>query len=180
MTTHARAFALCAALVCGMTSCEKAEQTFSELPARFVETNLIACPPLYTAVNNMGQWCTIQAGNNTYIAKGASQSIERPLTAMTNYQGMYLGIAGLIIGLPNIPDTGNDLPTLKCYDLACPNCYAESHIGRALTVAFDRGTATCGRCSRVYNLNSIGESGEGDRLERYKVSCNGQQLVVSN
>lgn len=163
---------------------DDADTVYSSLPARLVVSNVAACPALYMAVGNMGQWCTVQSGNqNTYVVKGAKETSTMNLTQMTGYQGFYLGIAGLIIGLPNMPEMGSDVARVTCYDLACPNCYREANVGRALTVNHDAGTAACSRCNRSYNLNNQGlvtTDGGGRALERYRVMYNGTALTVSN
>lgn len=161
-----------------------ADNTYSSLPARLVVQTVAACPALYMAVGNPGQWCTVQGGaNNTYVVTGAKETSQMNLTQMTGYQGFYLGLAGLIIGMPNIPEVGADMPRVTCYDLACPNCWREIVVGRALTIDHVSGYAVCGRCSRRYNLNNQGiavsEEG-GHPLERYRIQYNGTSLTVSN
>ena len=104
------------------------------------------------------------------------------MTALTGYSGFYLGLSGLIVGLPNIPELGKTESQVVCFDLACANCYEDYHITKPLTLHND-GTATCAGCKRTYNLNSTGfiSNGEpGRALYRYRVSYVGNTLVVSN
>ena len=95
---------------------------------------------------------------------------------------LTMGIAGFIVGLPNIPELGSTTSLPVCYDLACPNCYSAYNISRALQLK-EGGYAACVSCGRTYNLNnqgqiSIGE--EGVSLFRYRITYSGNTMVINN
>ena len=172
---------LCCLLV--VIGCQKADYTYSSLPAKFVMENTYQAPALYTACNSMGEFCTITSNGKQFIFKGSSKDASYVnLTALNGYSGFYLGLSGLIVGLPNILEIGKTESQVVCFDLACPNCYENYNITKPLTLNND-GTATCASCKRIYNLNNTGfiSSGEAGRaLYRYRVSYVNNTLVVSN
>ena len=83
------------------------------------------------------------------------------------------GLAGLIIGKPYFGDE-----EYYAYDLGCPKCDVPS----ARLAVSEEGTATCSKCSTIYDLNNGGipKVGESRPLYRYRVSLSGHTLMVHN
>ena len=168
--------------IAAFTTCQKADYTYCTLPAKFVMENAYQAPALYIACNSMGEFCTITSDGKQFIFKGSKETSRINKTALMDYAGFYLGLSGLIVGLPNIPEIGKTESQVICFDLACSNCYEDYNITKPLTLHED-GTATCASCKRTYDLNSTGfiSSGEAGRaLYRYRVSYVNNTLVVSN
>lgn len=163
--------------------CQKTDYTFCNLPAKFLFDNTIQAPALHTACNSMGEFCTITSDGKQFIFKGSAKEPSYvPITAIASYSGYHLGVDGLIVGLPNIPELGKTESQVVCFDWACSNCYEDYTITKKLTLHTD-GTATCPRCKRTYNLNNIGFISDGEpgrALFRYRVSYVGYTLVVNN
>ena len=101
--------------------CEKVNNTFCNLPAKFLFENTYQAPALHTACNSMGEFCTITFSKDgkQFIFKGSSKEPSYVnLTAIAGYTGFNLGLSGLIVGLPNIPEIGKSDPQVVCFDLA--------------------------------------------------------------
>ena len=165
-----------------LLSCSKAENIYSSRPVYFVCTNTNTIPQLNIALNSPGEFCaiTVDASHFNYTSPSGSSQTNR--TALQNYQNFRLGLSGLIVGLPNIPEPGADLPHVVCFDLACPNCFEQYSISPALTLT-ESGMARCRRCERNYDLNNQGivASGTpGRALYRYRVSFMPHTLQVVN
>lgn len=168
----------------GLSSCsEDVENLYSGYLARFTYKYVNTVPPLYSALNSLGVFATIQADRGTYVFKDESgNKTTVNITAEDQNQHYYLGIAGFMVGLPNIPELGATTSTPVCYDLACPNCYENLHIQKTLTLEVG-GFASCQSCGRVYNLNNQGLVSEGDggiSLYRYRMSYSGNTLMINN
>jgi len=185
---HSVFFRLMTAVCCLLTiwGCtDNTDYTYSNLPAKFVFENAYQAPALYTACNSMGEFCTITYSKDgkQFIFKGSAKEPSYVnLTAINGYSGFYLGLSGLIVGLPNIPEIGKTESQVVCFDLACSNCYNDFSITKPLTLQTD-GTATCASCKRTYNLNNTGfisNGNAGKPLFRYRVTYAGNTLVVSN
>lgn len=168
-------------LATGVTSCSgDADFTYSSLPARFVFENVFQAPVLNVACNSMGEFCSITSDGKQFIFKGSSREPSYvPLTAINGYSGFYLGLSGLIVGLPDRPEMGKTESQVVCFDLACPNCYRDYNITKPLVLQAG-GNATCNSCKRTYELNNAGYCPTGKKLERYRVSFLNNTLVVSN
>ncbi len=166
------------------TACQNADYTYSNLPAKFLFENAYQAPALYTACNSMGEFCTITYSKDgkQFVFKGSAKEPSYVnLTAITGYSGFHLGLSGLIVGLPNIPEIGKTESQVICFDLACSNCYNDYNITKTLVI--QNGTATCNSCKRTYDLNNTGfiSNGEaGKPLFRYRVSYVSNTLIVSN
>ena len=165
-------------------SCQNTDYTFSSLPAKFIFENAYQAPALFTACNSMGEFCTITYSKDgkQFVFKGSAKEPSYVnLTALAGYTGFRLGLSGLIVGLPNIPEIGKTESQVVCFDLACSNCYNDYNITKPLIVT--EGTATCNSCKRTYDLNNTGFVTKGDAgkpLFRYRVSYVSNTLVVSN
>ena len=166
-------------LMCLLSACNKADNTFSRLPAHFTMDNIYQSPVLYTACNSMGEFCTITGGNRSFIIANLKASDTVNQTALTGYSGFYLGLSGLIVGLPQIPEMGQDVSRVVCFDLACPNCYQEYSITKRMVLQ-EGGIALCSSCKRRYDLNDLGRTTEGRPLYRYRVSLIGNTLIIAN
>jgi len=173
---------LLAVLCC--LSCSETETLYARLPAKFIMDNIYSVPQLYTACNSLGEFCTIYGNNNQYIFTSHNGSTPINKTALSQYSGFYLGLSGFIVGLPNIPEMGRDVPVVVCFDLACSNCYEEGNIAKRMMLQ-EGGYAYCSRCQRTYDLNNLGivSLGEAGRsLFRYRVNyiASSGSLIINN
>ena len=166
------------------TACQNADYTYCSLPAKFIFENTYQAPALYTACNSMGEFCSITYSKDgkQFVFKGSSKEPSYVnLTAIAGYTGFHLGLSGLIVGLPNIPEIGKTESQVVCFEYACSNCYTDYNITKPLTI--QNGTATCNSCKRTYDLNNTGfiiKGEAGKPLFRYRVSYVSNTLVVSN
>ena len=157
---------------------------YCSLPAKFTFTPVNSISQLYTSLNSPGEWCTvtIDASGNKFLFRNLSSTGEANRTALDGYTSFYMGLSGFIVGLPNIPELGSDLPVITCYDLACSNCYADYSVARRLTLQ-EGGLARCSSCKRIYDLNNTGivSSGSaGQPLYRYRVYYGNNTLSINN
>ena len=156
---------------------------YCSLPARFVFTPVNSISQLYTSCESPGEWCTITIKDDKfYFTKTKGKPGEWPQVKLDGYTGFYMGISGFVVGLPNIPELGEMMPVVTCYDLACRNCYDEAYVARSLKLQ-EGGKAYCERCKRTYDLNNTGQVSQGEPgnpLYRYRVSYGNNTLVVNN
>ena len=154
---------------------------FSHYPAFFRYPNVNTTPELRAALNSPGEYCKITFPPSYYRftnAQGRSTQVNR--TSLEAY-GKPVFISGFLVGTPSIPDNGNFYQV--AYDLACPNCFRENSIQRALDF---KGTdeMICSRCGRIYQLNNHGlvKNKEGIPLERYRMTYAQTQgiLIIQN
>ena len=163
-------------------SCSKPENLYSSRPVYFVYTQTNTVPQLNIALNSQGEFCAITVDGSHYIFSSPTGSTQTNRVALQNYQNFRLGLSGLIVGLPNIPEPGADVPHVVCFDLACPTCYEEATIAKPLSLS-ESGRATCPRCKRIYDLNNQGivaTGTAGRSLYRYRVSFMPHTLQVIN
>lgn len=177
--------AMALAALQGCKGDEAVHSTFCNMPARLTVQNTFQAPALHNALNNMGEFCTVTTSTDgqRFVFKGSAKEPSYiNIMADAAYSGYYLGLSGLIVGLPNIPEMGKDVPAVVCFDLACPNCYETYHVTKPIAME-DGGYGRCGSCKRTYNPNDNGivASGTAGRnLYRYRVSYLGNTLVVNN
>lgn len=155
---------------------------YCNLPAHFTYSPVVAISQLYSACNSQGEWTTITARNKQFIFTNLSGSTTVNQTQLDNYHAIYMGLSGFIVGLPNIPELGSDLPTITCYDLACSNCYKDNSVTRPLQLQ-PGGFAYCKSCQRTYNLNNLAQISRGEAgitLFRYHVYYGNNTLTISN
>lgn len=165
-------------------SCAEADTTYyrgARVNFSYSYTNTI--PELNSALGSYGEFCTIRSDGSNFIFTGLKGSTTRPFTAIETRVHPALGLSGLIVGLPNIPELGADQPRVMAFDLSCP-CYEEFDTTRNLTL-FAGGQASCTRCGRTYDLNNLGiviKGSSGRNLYRYHASYNqfGNSLTISN
>lgn len=166
-----------------LQGCAEADSRFAHIYVRFVMENILQAPVLYTACYSMGEFCTITAKNQQFIFENTRQQNVVNLTATNNYEGFSLGLStGLIVGLPTIPEMGAMQSQVVCFDLACANCYRDYSICKRMQLK-EGEKVYCQSCKRTYDLNNQGiicDGNEGRPLYRYKVSVNGNSLVVNN
>ena len=168
-----------------LASCgdEVVSNKYCSLPAHFLFTPVNSISQLNSSCNSMGEWCTIIAQNNqVLVSKPTGEPGKINITADVMYHGMYLGLSGLIVGLPNTPELGEVQPIVTCYDLACRNCYEERNTTPRLSLK-EGGYAHCSKCQRTYNLNNVGQVNQGDAgkpLYRYRVYYGNNTLSVDN
>ena len=159
------------------TSCEKAEQLYSNNTVRFIFENTQMVPQLNTSLNNPGEFCTISAHNNQWIFSSPSYKEDFPynITERDLVRKPVLGLNGLIVGVPFLQESNKPV----CFDRACRKCYEDFRVTRALTLQ-EGQRATCGRCHRTYNLNNLGISDDGAKLYQYPVQYGNNNLIISN
>ncbi len=152
-----------------LCSCaDNIESLYSKWRAFFQYRNAITTPPLNTALNNPGMFCTITFPNGNYQFKGANGQIHTAIPTEVAQYGRPECISGFIVGTPSIPDliTGN---AIVAYDLACPNCYENNAINKSLNFTTPT-TMTCPRCSTAYDLNNSGHAtNDTGVLYRYRI-----------
>ena len=175
---------LSCALILLLSSCQKAEHLYSSYPAQFVFWPVTQAPQLNTALNNMGEFCTLTPSGDYYVFSNTKGSTRVALTAIDQSVSARLGLDGFIVGLPNMPEMGYDTPRVVCFDLCCPNCYHDLGITRRLALGVG-GTARCARCTRTYDLNNLGmvsSDTTGVSLLRYRVYYEqmNNRLTISN
>ena len=163
----------------GLSACEKADRLFCNLPARFTMENIFQSPVLNTACRSMGQFCTITTQGQSFLFTDLKKTDPLPITGGYVYDGFYLGLSGLIVGLPEIPEMGKDMSEVVCYDLACRNCYDDYIITKPLQLK-ENGMAHCRNCNRDYNLNNLGHTDNGKPLFRYRARLIGNTLIIAN
>ena len=169
-----------------LSSCEKAEQPYSNILVRLTlsATNLI--PQLNSSLNNPGEFCTITAHNSTYVfhSPGLREDYVHELTELERKSNFVLGLSGLIVGTPIMAEQLTTQANVVCFDIACANCYEEASITRNLTLR-ESQRAECSRCGRRYDLNTQGiviDGPTGRSLFRYRATFypSGSTLIVSN
>lgn len=155
---------------------------YSSLHANFSYNPVSAVSQLYSACNSMGEWSTIRAVNSQFVFSNLTGETPVNRTAVQNYSGFYMGLCGFIVGLPTIPELGNDVPVITCYDLACSNCYHDRSVTKRLTLQ-SGGKVFCSGCQRTYDLNNVGQVSQGDagiNLYRYRVYYGNNTLSIRN
>ncbi len=165
-------------------ACGQSDTLYCNLPAHLVVNNAYQASALYTACTSMGEFCTVCASSDGKKLEfhGSKVTSQLNINQIDAYKGYYLGLSGLIIGLPTIPEMGKDVCTVVCFDRACANCYEEYNFCKQLAMQTG-GFALCGSCGRTYNLNDCGRVSKGEAgrpLYRYRTSYVGNTLVVSN
>ena len=170
-------------LLCCLCACEKADNTFAGLPARFTWTNVLEVPELRIACEAQGEYCmiyrssSVESGTPYFVFQNIKTTTERPCSAIQGYSGFHLGVSGLIVGQPLIPFIER---SIICYDAVCRYCYDNS-IYKRLTFK-SNSEAKCPTCGRVYDLNNWGRTDTGERLLMYRASYSAasHSLVISN
>lgn len=164
------------------SGCKKAEPLYSNHAVRFVFQNTQLVPQLNSALNNPGEFCTITSNNNQYVFHSPSinEDYVHNRTEIERQSKYILGLNGLIVGTPIIAEQLSNRQVPVCYDLACPSCYENLSITRALTLQ-ENQKASCGRCGHTYYLNNQGVTDDGSTsLYRYRLSYGNNTLVASN
>ena len=168
-------------LVC--TSCSnEADDAYAHERAflKFPYANDVA--PLFTALNNNGQWCCIELGTSGFIFKTFTQSGSYPYTSEIKNYGQPQCVAGFVVGKSSLPDMNMRYPVMA-YDLACPVCYSQHLITRKLTLSAPE-QLTCTKCKHTFDLSNSGLSSDGNRLLRYRTALyspsGSGMLVVMN
>ncbi len=173
--------------ILALSSCsDEVNNTYTTRRAFFRFNAVITTAPLYTALSNPGEFCTISFPNGRYVFTGPTgQSSSYEPTAVAQY-GKPECISGFIVGTPAIPDLSTGT-SIVAYDLVCPNCYEENSIQRSLSFAApSHTTMKCPRCTRFYDLNNSGHvsNGSGGRaLFRYRITYNSSgsgTVVIQN
>ncbi|MBQ7443027.1 MAG: hypothetical protein IJS59_04055 [Bacteroidaceae bacterium] len=179
LAAHAALLLVAATL---LLACSQTETSFSRLPARLVVSNTNTIPQLNAALGNPGEYCTIEQRAQSYRFTNLVGFTEVNRTAMANYQSAYFGLSGFIVGTPSIPEPGQAVQQVVCFDLSCPNCYDNYAITKSMTLK-EGGRAACASCSRTYDLNTQGIVAQGDpgkSLFRYRVTYAPYTLQINN
>lgn len=166
----------------GLAACsDDTQDLYAHHRAFFKYSPVAAVQPLYTALNNPGQFCavTFETSHIRFASPtGQGQTVLR--TAAEAY-GKPESIAGFVVGTPSVPDLNLQYLPLA-FDLACPACYEEALITKQLQFAGPEALS-CGRCHRTYNLQNAGTLSQGEgtwRLFRYQVSYANDAVVIIN
>ena len=174
-------------LVLTLASCSNGEvnNKYCNLRAHLIIENVSQADVLFFACTSWGEYCTAKidnTGQRFLFTNAAGQQSPIPILAINDYDRPYLGLSGLIIGRLTIPEIGEDIARVVCFDLACSNCYQNYNITKPLTLQTG-GYAKCHSCQRTYNLNdcgSIADGPSGRNLYRYRVNYINGTLVVNN
>lgn len=180
---------LCALLLGLMSGCTNdVVSVYAPHPAFLRYAPVPTAPPLLSALNSPGQWCSITYTQLQYtISAPGHTSITTPRTALDAY-GRPRSIAGFIVGTPSLPESTGQHEA-RAYDLVCPSCYRSASISRPLVLsAATPERADCPRCQRRYNLgtgaqeNAPTDNQSNAPLYRYRLAYNAAQgvLVVQN
>ena len=180
---------LCALLLGLMSACTNdVVSVYAPHPAFLRYAPVPTAPPLLSALNSPGQWCSITYTPLQYtIAAPGHTSITTPRTALDAY-GRPRSIAGFIVGTPSLPEA-TGLHEARAYDLVCPSCYRSAAISRPLVLsAAAPERADCPRCARRYNLatgtqeNAPKDNQDNAPLYRYRLTYNPAQgvMVIQN
>lgn len=162
---------LLAVLALVLSACSDADNLYATgHRAYFHYDRVRTFTPLYTAVSNPGQWCTVSLSNGKYVFRSSSGlSASDPVTESDRRKG-YECLAGFVVGCPSVPDLSGT--TLVAYDLVCRACYDDHSLLRAVTFSGPE-QVRCSRCGRIYDLCNGGRaiSGEGAYiLFRYRAT----------
>lgn len=169
-------------MLSGLVSCTKSDSLYCHIPASLVVDNAYQAPALHTACTSLGEFCSVTMDGQKIYFQGSKETSPINRVALSNYSTTILGLGGLIIGLPALPEIGKDVSQVVCFDLNCPNCY-EQYEGITKRMTLSGSTAHCRGCGRTYDLNNQGivsQGGSGRPLFRYRASYVGNALVVSN
>ena len=164
-----------------MACSDDAQDVYSPYRAFFRFQPVSSVPPLYSALNSLGEYCTVRQNSKQYIFNGPAGSLQVNKTGTDQYNPMQ-AIGGFIIGKANLSDLGTNTFPLLCYDLVCPNCYEDANMARNVDIN-ENGKATCGKCHRTNDLNNLGIISEGEKgrkLFRYHIMYSGDIVVVQN
>lgn len=167
---------------------EDDESPYARRPAFFRFSPVTAAPKtLLPALGNPGEWCTVTLSPTHYVfttPRGLKDTY--PLTQLDQY-GQPTWVSGLIVGTPVVPEMGASEFAPVAFDLACPSCFEEGGITRAVAITSTTlGRAQCSRCSRTYDLHNGGIVCDGartahdPRLYRYRCSYSNDAFVVHN
>ena len=160
-------------------SCESADSTFSRRVVSFNFSPTTSVPVLHTALNSINEFVTIRISGGKFIFSSMTARGEWPMSEIDK-RTTAIGLSGFIVGMPAIPELGAGATQPVCYELSCPNCYAEYHFTRDVTLQ-EGGKAQCDRCGRTYDLSNQGMicSGEkGSKLDRYRITYAGNAVSI--
>ena len=172
--------------ILGVCSCGESEFEYSGHKAYFIYDNSQHLDPtLSSAMNSLapGIFCRISTPTAGYVTFENNQGMtsRTAMTAIeekrTSVLGLYNG-SGVIVGFGTLSQPS----TFYAYDAQCPNCYKETNIPRYQLSMNPIGVASCGRCSRTYDMNNggiVSTGPGGDKLIRYRASTTGPNGLLS-
>lgn len=185
VTAMKKILILLCSLVFVLTSCEDEYSSLYSTKYRVqFDFDVNGSAELITAMGNPGQYVTVRRKSGTGLVRIENQFGGHDYTLRPNaYEVFAYGLGGLIIGTRSVPNINDQFEPLA-YDLACPNC---DRPDCRLEIR-DNGTAKCGKCSIVYDLNDNGVIVEADNkpkdkvrgLYRYRIIYNGVTVRVFN
>lgn len=182
LTTAAKALLIAAVVLTASCGEELTQNKWSKFRAYYLCDHVMSIPALYHACTGPDMWCSVRLSTNRkqLLFESLNESSQENLTANVGYTRFHIE-RGLIIGLPSLAEPLADAPIVTCYDIACPNCLDDA-ISKNLTIQ-EGGKAKCSRCNRTYDLSNQGIVADGERgktLERYRITYNGNTLIVDN
>ena len=160
---------------------ETVESKYSKYRASFSLSPINTISPLSNALTSFGEFCTITANTRQYIFTSLTKSQPVNRDAYTGYK-TYICIGGFVVGRSSQTELGTADYPVVCYDLACPNCYHDDMIAKNMTLE-SGGRISCPRCHRIYDLNNGGlvvSGNKGRKLERYRISCTDNAIMIAN
>lgn len=169
-----------------VTSCDKAEERFSNRPCYFLfRADYHPASILARVLNNPGMFVNVKTQSRQgirYIMVSAPFDIsadDKNMALTTDIENRYSYTLGannsLIIGC----SVTNEW---RAYDGQCPYCldnHSTTNFPLSWTENGNGHTVTCNNCKRTYNLN-YGTSDDGHRLVEYRIRFDGNVLMVSN
>lgn len=166
-------------------SCADADGVYSNITAHFSFRPVDAVPALHRACTVPGQFCKITdpiGSQGRYKVESPGSNADYIVKTQTEYYtagSVVLGMGGLIIGMPTIPEMLSDQIRVVCFDASCPNCKGQN---MQLQTG---GYAQCQLCLRTYDMNNQGIVSKGDGVRAlYRLYCSYNaallQVVVNN
>jgi len=181
---------LCAAML--LTACGDTENEYSGYRCYLVfQNDRHQDVTLASALNPNapGIFCRISFGVKDgaqcyFFENNQGLSSHKAATATDLQRSNILGVyntSGVIVGYGNLSFPS----TLYAYDSQCPNCYKATGKPAYRLAMSNSGSATCGRCNRVYDMNNggiISKGDKGDKMIRYRAAAAGPlgTLTVTN
>lgn len=150
-------------MLCGCTG--EVENLFSTDPAYLRVSPVTAVEPLRVALTSPGEFCTITIEPTRYVftrPNGSSAPLNR--TDEETY-GRPVYRAGFLVGTPSLPDEKTGQFYYVCYELACPDCYTNRMLTKAMKLQ-EGEIVACPECGRSYSLLYGGSQIGGEKGKR--------------
>ena len=121
MKVHFSLFTILFSLIL-LASCKDGEvnSKYCNLRARLTIENVTQAPVLFTSCESMGEYCTVRSdGQRLHFTDASGHTSPYNIPAISGYSGIYLGLSGFIVGKLTIPEMGEDITRVVCFDLSC-------------------------------------------------------------